>query len=55
MKEGDWIIYKNENFNIYKISNVIVTLHPETDDGFSNGSLIDVSFDELLKQEEESR
>ena len=42
MKTGDWIIYKNENWNIYKISNGVATLHPETDDGFSNGSLIDV-------------
>jgi len=42
MKTSDWIVYKDENWNVYKIYGEIVILHPETDSGFSKGSLISV-------------
>lgn len=47
MKTGQWITYKGENWNVYKILTSSVLLHPETDDGISNGAIIEVLFNEL--------
>ena len=50
MKEGDWIIYKNEHWNIYSINSKTVLLHPDSEDGMSNGSIIEINLSELTTE-----
>jgi len=48
MKTGNWVIFKNENWNVYNLlKNGNIVLHPESDQGVSSGSLIEVSSSEL--------
>lgn len=50
MKTGQWIFYKNEWWNIYKIITDSIILHPSNDDGISNGSLITVKLSDVNPQ-----